>query len=615
MANESWLDDLLGVKDIEKDGASRPRRALLDFTGSGVTVTDDPGGAKSIINIPGITGVGLVQYKEPCRCVATTNSALAGLLTIDGVTLNASDRVLLTGQSAATENGIYVAAAGAWTRALDFDTSAEIKASTFIGVSEGAAAADSLWTIQTNDPITINVTALVFKRMDSNDAFALRGKTLQTATVGSPADQAVIFYDLAALAYKAGQIGNASILAAAAIAVSKLAAGVNGEVLKTVAGVPSWASFSQADFAESEITPTVATSQNDYSPTGWSGATVVRLNLTADVAITSFNGAITSRRKLLINTSAFTLTLSNENVLGAAANRVLTPLGTTTLVKQNECVELFYDTTTARWRVDHFGREFWNDTNLSTPFKAWLDDQAFTWTALQTFGAGFTAAVASTFTAGFTAGTLCTFTGGLTSPANLITTGSGAIASASSVTAASYVASLASNVMAFLDFLYGAAGTPGTRARTVQIDTVNGQGAWVPEFTAGTPPDYNHNWKTGPSGGLQWFRLQDLRSGEALTAVAIEVLQTTVPAGPIRIRVYKKSILGTLTEIATPDTMTSLATTGTGLQTVVAVPSGAAPIIDLGVYTYYVAVTASDATLNYIYGGYCQFADPGPRNY
>jgi hypothetical protein len=57
----------------------------------------------------------------PCRAVATANvSSLSGLQTIDGVSLAAGDRVLLAGQSSASQNGIWVVGSGAWTRSLDY---------------------------------------------------------------------------------------------------------------------------------------------------------------------------------------------------------------------------------------------------------------------------------------------------------------------------------------------------------------------------------------------------------------------------------------------------------------------------------------------------------------
>lgn len=67
-----------------------------------------------------------IDNKASVRVVATTNQTQSGLPVIDGVTLVAGDRVLLTGQTLASNNGVYIAAAGAWTRATDADATGEI---------------------------------------------------------------------------------------------------------------------------------------------------------------------------------------------------------------------------------------------------------------------------------------------------------------------------------------------------------------------------------------------------------------------------------------------------------------------------------------------------------
>lgn len=54
-------------------------------------------------------------------CASPVNVAsLSGLLVIDGYQTVAGDRVLLTAQSTASQNGVWVAASGAWTRPADF---------------------------------------------------------------------------------------------------------------------------------------------------------------------------------------------------------------------------------------------------------------------------------------------------------------------------------------------------------------------------------------------------------------------------------------------------------------------------------------------------------------
>ena len=59
------------------------------------------------------------SQKVPCRVATTANITLAGLQTLDTVTVVADDRVLVKDQTDASENGIYLASADAWQRTAD----------------------------------------------------------------------------------------------------------------------------------------------------------------------------------------------------------------------------------------------------------------------------------------------------------------------------------------------------------------------------------------------------------------------------------------------------------------------------------------------------------------
>jgi hypothetical protein len=103
-----------------------------------------------------------LDVKASVRAATTANISLTGTQTIDGVVLIAGDRVLVKDQSTASTNGIYVVAAGAWSRSTDADSSAEVTAGMFTFVAEGTTNADSGWVLSTNDTIVLNTTALTF---------------------------------------------------------------------------------------------------------------------------------------------------------------------------------------------------------------------------------------------------------------------------------------------------------------------------------------------------------------------------------------------------------------------------------------------------------------------
>jgi len=111
-----------------------------------------------------------LDYKQSTRVVTTTNITLSGGAPnlVDGVTLSLGDRVLVTGQSTASQNGLYLVttlgsgANGTWARTSDGNENGEIEAGMIVMVTEGTIYADTQWKLITDDPIVINTTALTF---------------------------------------------------------------------------------------------------------------------------------------------------------------------------------------------------------------------------------------------------------------------------------------------------------------------------------------------------------------------------------------------------------------------------------------------------------------------
>lgn len=80
--------------------------------------------------------------RAPVRVLALTNVTLTGPQTVDGITLNNGDRVLCTGQTTGTENGIWVvntAPLGAWSRGADMGVGSNANRA-WVPVSEGTYA-------------------------------------------------------------------------------------------------------------------------------------------------------------------------------------------------------------------------------------------------------------------------------------------------------------------------------------------------------------------------------------------------------------------------------------------------------------------------------------------
>ena len=104
-----------------------------------------------------------LDIKESVRVATTANIALSGALTVDGVALNVGDRVLVKNQTNAAENGIYVVADEAWTRAVDA-TNGKISSGMFTFVEEGAVNANSGYVLATDGQIVVGTTELSFSQ-------------------------------------------------------------------------------------------------------------------------------------------------------------------------------------------------------------------------------------------------------------------------------------------------------------------------------------------------------------------------------------------------------------------------------------------------------------------
>lgn len=132
-----------------------------------------------------------LDVKDSVHVATTANITLSGLQTLDGVLLVAGDRILVKNQTTASDNGIYVAASGSWTRATDFDTSAKITSGAFTFVEEGTTQADSGWVLTTDATITLGTTALSFTQfsgagqIDAGTGLSKTGNTLNVGTASA----------------------------------------------------------------------------------------------------------------------------------------------------------------------------------------------------------------------------------------------------------------------------------------------------------------------------------------------------------------------------------------------------------------------------------------------
>jgi len=161
------LDAVTGARNINGaritgagapiNGSDLATRAFVESVAQGLDVKE----AVKVATTGGLAGT----YATSGQTL-TANSN--GAIQVDGVTLSATDRVLLRAQADGTQNGIYtVTTVGdgsnpfVLTRALDFNTSAEVGAGAFMFVEQGTANAGKSFIQSVSGP-TLDTDALTF---------------------------------------------------------------------------------------------------------------------------------------------------------------------------------------------------------------------------------------------------------------------------------------------------------------------------------------------------------------------------------------------------------------------------------------------------------------------
>lgn len=118
------------------------------------------------------------------RVATTANITLSGTQTIDAVGVVAGDRVLVQNQSTASQNGIYVVAAGAWSRATDADSNLELYGGVLVSVSEGTVNGGKVFSCTNSGSITIGTTAITFDERQTKTQVQSSGDARYQKTLG-----------------------------------------------------------------------------------------------------------------------------------------------------------------------------------------------------------------------------------------------------------------------------------------------------------------------------------------------------------------------------------------------------------------------------------------------
>ncbi|WP_434572054.1 phage tail protein [Pseudomonas sp. Z3-6] len=223
-----------------------------------------------------------LDRKQSVRVATTANIVLSGAQAIDGVAVIAGNRVLVKSQTLAKDNGIYVAANGAWVRAKDADASVEVTSGLIVSVEEGTTLGNTIWQLITDGVIVLGATALTFQNITQgfaplNSPVLLGVPTAPTAPVSNNNQQ------LATTAFVQRALGNHS----------------------SVGGLDASTVLTADAFGKSFII-------NSANP----------VNITLPKASTGFNGGTINL--LNVSTGAATIVLQGTDyVAGIAANQLV----------------------------------------------------------------------------------------------------------------------------------------------------------------------------------------------------------------------------------------------------------------------------------------------------
>jgi hypothetical protein len=204
------------------------------------------------------------DVKESCEAATTTNlsatyangtSGVGATLTgagalpsLDGVNLSVGKRVLLLGQTAAKENGVYTVTAlnpFVLTRAVDFDESEEVNGGEFVFVKNGTNYGNCAFVCTNSGPATIGTTAIVFTQISGNartlQQYYATGNQIDTASGRNVIIAGTEKLEVTssggveitgALSAGATILSTASVPEVMSVASGKLAVNLNGDITK-----------------------------------------------------------------------------------------------------------------------------------------------------------------------------------------------------------------------------------------------------------------------------------------------------------------------------------------------------------------------------------------------
>jgi hypothetical protein len=154
--------------------------AATAASGSNSTQLATTAFVSSAIGSAGVTYQTLVA----ARAATTANITLSGTQTIDGYTVSVGDRVLVKDQTSAQDNGVYVVAAGSWTRATDANTATEVAAAQ-VPVLQGTSNGGKTFITTFKSTDTLGSTAMPWDFLITGTNPAITAPTITNGSMSN----------------------------------------------------------------------------------------------------------------------------------------------------------------------------------------------------------------------------------------------------------------------------------------------------------------------------------------------------------------------------------------------------------------------------------------------
>lgn len=143
----------------------------FDFSSGTVSVAAPTVGTHAATKTYVDNAINGLHWKESVKVATTGNITLSNTITIDGVAVSAGERVLVRAQTSAYENGIYICAAGSWSRASDMNGASEFSGSA-VFVQQGSTYADVAFVCTNNGDVSVGTDSITFVQFTGAGAFS-----------------------------------------------------------------------------------------------------------------------------------------------------------------------------------------------------------------------------------------------------------------------------------------------------------------------------------------------------------------------------------------------------------------------------------------------------------